>query len=320
MKVSALAPVNIAITKYWGKLTNNMAENDSIALVLDGLFTHTTVEFSTEYDSDTFTLEGEDVSPKEFNRLVVHLDRIRTLANSQLKAKVMSRNNFPTATGLSSSASGFAALTLAASVALGVELTEEEMSNLARLGSGSACRSIPSGIVEWDYKSGIARTIYPPNYWQELRDVVVVVNKGRKEVPTSEGHLMSESNPFFKTRLKGMGIKNERLRDILKRKSFTEFGEFAEAEALELHAMMLTSGLIYLQEGTIKIAHLVKYKWRPQGLPVYFTLNTGQDVHLLVLNQHVNKLLARINKLNFVKGHTVASLGDGVTILDDHLY
>src|SRR3989344_8520297 len=150
MKAKAVAPSNIAFVKYWGRKdeTLRLPENGSISMNLSGLQTTTIVEFSDKLEEDEIIINGvkEDL---ENNRAVKHLDRVRGLANIKTKAKVVTENNFPTGTGLSSSASGFAALTLAAAVAAGLKLSEKELSILARQGSGSACRSIPDGFVEW---------------------------------------------------------------------------------------------------------------------------------------------------------------------------
>ncbi|MFA4875483.1 MAG: diphosphomevalonate decarboxylase, partial [bacterium] len=125
-----------------------LPENASISMNLSKLLTTTTVEFSNVYDRDDVLLNGEH-EEEERSRIIKHLDRIRTMANMSEKARVVSENSFPTGTGLSSSSSGFAALTVAGAAAAGLELSERELTILARQGSGSACRSIPDGFVEW---------------------------------------------------------------------------------------------------------------------------------------------------------------------------
>jgi len=147
MKATAIAPSNIAFTKYWGRKDEilRLPENGSISMCLSNLLTTTTVEFSPNYTKDEITINGGGLEENEAERIIKHLDRVRKLANTNHKAKMVSNNNFPSGTGLSSSASGFAALSLAASKAAGLDLNEKDLSILARLGSGSACRSIPSG-------------------------------------------------------------------------------------------------------------------------------------------------------------------------------
>ena len=137
MKATAIAPSNIAFIKYWGKKDDELRipANGSISMNLSGLYTTTTVEFATKYKSDSVIIDGKNLK-YEAKRVVVQLDRVRNIANLILRAKVVSKNNFPNSTGLSSSASGMAALTVAASNAAGLKLPEKDLSILARLGSG----------------------------------------------------------------------------------------------------------------------------------------------------------------------------------------
>src|SRR3989304_6673895 len=169
-KATAIAPSNIAFTKYWGRKDEvlRLPENGSISMCLSDLLTTTTVEFSENYTKDEVIINGGGLEAGEAERVIKHLDRVRKMANISLKAKVVSNNNFPTGTGLSSSSSGFAALTLAASKAAGLNLSEKELSILARQGSGSACRSIPDGFVEWldgdTNETSYAVSLYPPSF------------------------------------------------------------------------------------------------------------------------------------------------------------
>jgi len=151
MKGTAIAPSNIAFTKYWGRKNEllRLPENGSISMTLSNLLTTTTVEFSPKYKKDEIIIDSKSVQPDEGERIIRHLDRVRAMASVPDKARVVSRNNFPCGTGLSSSASGFAALTLGALQAAGLHMSEKDISILARQASGSACRSIPGGFVEW---------------------------------------------------------------------------------------------------------------------------------------------------------------------------
>src|SRR3989344_2439626 len=170
MKSTAIAPSNIAFTKYWGRKDEKLRlpMNGSISMCLSNLLTTTTVEFSEKLKADDIIINGER-REKEALKVSKHLDRIRKLAGISTYAKVVSQNSFPTATGLSSSASGFAALTVAGAKAAGLNLSEKELSILARQGSGSACRSIPDGFVEWidgdTSETSYAISLYPPEHW-----------------------------------------------------------------------------------------------------------------------------------------------------------
>lgn len=325
MKATAIAPSNIAFIKYWGLKDDflRLPTNSSISMNLSNLLTTTTVEFSKNYKEDKIIINNE-TSEKETKRVIAHLNRVRSLAKISLKAKVVSVNNFPTGTGLSSSASGFAALTTAASAAAGLKLSEKELSILARLGSGSACRSIPDGFTEWregnTNESSYSVSLYPPDYW-DIVDIVAVVNVGPKDIPTSQGQKLAHSSPFFSTRLKLINKKIRTIKKYLKDKNFASFGELIESEALELHAIMLTStpSLIYWLPGTISVMKQVQ-KWRKEGIQVYFTVNTGQDVHVICQKKDAEKVSVLIQKIPEVKKIITNSPSKGSRLSPDHLF
>lgn len=331
MKITAIAPSNIAFTKYWGRKDDpapdgaglRLPENGSISMCLSDLLTTTTVEFSDKYKTDQITINGGGLENDEAQRIIMHLDRIRKLANINTRARIVSNNNFPTGTGLSSSASGFAALTLSASLSAGLKLSEKQLSILARQGSGSSCRSIPSGFVEWINgklsETSYAKQIFPKNHWK-IADVVAVVSEGKKEIPTSLGMKSSSSSPFMKLRLNRMKKKNLKVKKYIKERNFAVFGELIEQEALELHTIMLTQypPLIYWTTGTLKIMKLVSH-WRKEFL-VYFTINTGQDIHLIVEQKNVEKIKAKLKQLEEVKNIIVNTPGEGTRISNKHLF
>lgn len=323
MKATAVAPSNIAFIKYWGRKDEELRlpENGSISMCLSDLVTTTTVEFDEKLSEDIVVFNGASgVSLKadEASRTTKHLNRIREMAGILHKARVTSENNFPTGTGLSSSASGFAALTVAAASAAGMNLDEKELSILARQGSGSACRSIPNGFVEWldgdTSDSSYAVSLYPADYWNIL-DIVAVVSEGRKDVSTSEGQTLINTSPFFETRKAGMKNKITEIKDALSKKDFTKLGEISEAEALNMHAVMLTSSpsLIYWTPGTLQLMKLVK-KWRAEGIEVYFTMNTGQDIHLIIEEKNKAGISNKLKELDFVKNIIVNSPSKGTRL------
>jgi diphosphomevalonate decarboxylase len=325
MKATAVAPSNIAFIKYWGTkdAVLRLPKNGSISMNLSNLLTTTTVEFSPDFYQDNVIVDGvHEISSG--NRAVKHLDRIRSLAKITYKAKVVSNNNFPVSTGLSSSASGFAALTIAGAKAAGLDLSERELSILARQGSGSACRSIPDGFVEWldgdTSDTSYAVSLYPKTYWS-IVDVIAVVSKNKKEISSSEGHKLATTSPFFDRRLEINKEKIRLMKKYIREKNFSSFGELVEAEALELHAIYLTSNpsLIYLLPESLRLLHLVK-KWRQEGLEVYFTLNTGQDVHLLCQKKDIKKVIALVSKVEGVKKTIVNYPSEGARLVKKHLF
>ncbi|MDP2638021.1 MAG: diphosphomevalonate decarboxylase [Candidatus Levybacteria bacterium] len=344
MKATAIAPSNIAFIKYWGRKDEilRLPENASISMNLSNLLTTTTVEFNKDFKEDEIIINNQKEA-QEGNRAIKHLDRIRKIARLQmpehssggqarikanpsalLRARVVTKNNFPTGTGLSSSASGFAALTVASAKAAGLNLSEKELSILARQGSGSACRSIPDGFVEWldgdTSETSYGISLYPENYW-DIVDVVAVVSKNKKEVSTTEGQKLAASSPFFKVRKEKIKEKIKLIKKYLKEKDFKNFGEIVEGEALELHSIMLTStpSLIYLLPGSLRIMHLTK-KWRAEGLQVYFTVNTGQDIHLICQKKDKDTLIKKLEGVEDVQRTIVNYPSKGAHLVENHLF
>ncbi len=325
MKATAIAPSNIAFIKYWGKIDENLRipTNGSISMNLSNLLTTTTVEFSKDFEKDSVIIDGNTIK-NETNRVITHLDRIRKMAQINMKARVLSKNNFPSSTGLSSSASGFAALTVAASKAGGLNLKEKELSILARIASGSACRSIPSGFVEWSpgttNDTSYAVSIFPPDWWN-IVDIVAVISNNKKEYSTSDGQKLASSSPFFDLRLQNIGKKLREIKEFIKQKNFIKFGEMVEKEALEMHAVMLTSNpsLIYWQPETLRLMKLIQ-AWKEEGLSVYFTINTGQDIHLICEEKNIKEVKKRLSDLQFVRKIIINKPDQGARIIGDHLF
>jgi len=314
-KVTVWAPANIAFIKFWGKRDEELRlpMNSSISINLSNVFTITSVEFDENLTDDEVNLDGRVVSGKEKNRITKHLDRIRKMAGVNKRAKVESKNNFPAGTGMASSASGFAALSLAASSALEMRLGERELSILARVGSGSACRSIPDGWVEWQEaktsNGSYAYSMYGLKHWG-VCDVVAVVERAKKGVSSTEGHALVESSPFYKSRIARMKEKVRDIKKSIKEKNFSKFGEILEAEAINMHAVMMTSDpeLIYWSPETLRIILKVK-EWREGGLETYFTIDAGPNVHVICLERDahkVEKLLRTIRGVRMVIVNRVA--------------
>lgn len=325
MKATAIAHPNVAFIKYWGRKDEilRLPTNGSLSMNLSEMTTTTTVEFSDSFNEDSVTIDGQQ-NDTEVQRTIEHINRVRQLAQISTKTKVVSENNFPSGTGLSSSSSAFAALTIAMTKAAGLDLTEKELSILARQGSGSACRSIPDGFVEWKdaetNEDSYAESVFPADYW-DIVDIVAVVSKEKKLVPTSKGQVSAHTSPFFQTRLKHMSKKLAFAKQYIQHKNFTLFGELIEAEALEMHAVMITQkpSLIYWSEGTLELMKLVQ-QWRTEGLPVYFTINTGQDIHLICESIHAKVLEEKLKHISEIKKILINKPAEGTKLITDHLF
>jgi diphosphomevalonate decarboxylase len=328
MKATAQAPSNLAFIKYWGRKdeTLRLPANASISMNLSDLLTTTTVEFIPSLTMDELVINGQNFSQNtvECQRVSKHLDRLRSIDQTSSRARVVSENSFPASTGLSSSASSFAALTVAGAGALGLNLRREELSVLARQGSGSACRSIPDGFVEWldgdTSETSFAISLYPPDYW-DIVDVVALVSDEKKDVSSSIGQRVVNTSPFFPVRLAGMKGKLDRARELLRHRDFLAFGELLEAEAVEMHAVMLTStpSLMYWLPGSIQVMRLVR-RWRASGLQVYFSVNTGQDVHLICRGEDVTHVVDKLKAVPVVRDIIVNRPASGARLIEGHLF
>jgi diphosphomevalonate decarboxylase len=290
MKKTAIAPANIAFIKFWGKkdAALRLPHNSSISMNLSGCMTTTTVEFSPDYKQDAVT-KGFDTK-----RVIEHIDRLRELAGVQYKAHVETKNSFPSSAGIASSASGFAALTVAASAALGLKLSEKELTACARLGSGSSCRSVPDGFVKW--KETFAYSLYPPDYW-DLRDILVIIDTKAKKVPTSEGHEHAKTSPYFEKRLDALPARVARCERALKNKDIRLLGEVIEEDCLDMHRVMQTQNppLYYWNDETMKIMHTVQ-NWRTQGILAYYTIDAGPNVHIICEADNVDKVVKFVGR------------------------
>jgi diphosphomevalonate decarboxylase len=330
-KTTVQAGSDIALVKYWGKKDKalRLPANGSVSMILDSLHSTTTVEFDSNLEKDEVVINGE-VEEGEASRVVKHLDRIRSLAkekgiiNQDIFAKVASENNFPKSTGLSSSGSGFAALTMAASQAIGLDLSEKDLSILARKGSGTACRCVCGGFVEW-LDGETSQESYAQSFAGakdfEIRDLVAIVSEDKKDLSSTEGHDLAETSPFFLARQEKIVAKLVATKQAISQKDFKTLGELVEAEALEFHSILLTSKptILLFYPGTIEVMQAVR-NLRKSGIPAYFTINTGFNVHVLTLPEYEAQVVQALQKLPSVQKIIASGVGEKPKYLDNHLF
>src|SRR3990172_5138462 len=269
---TAQAAPNIAFIKYWGNRDNalRLPSNGSLSMNLDGLYTRTTVSFQPSLPYDELVINGHETAGKGRDRISYLLDIIRGMANITERAEVISENNFPSGAGIASSASAFAALALAGSKAAGLNLGEQELSRLARRGSGSASRSIPGGFVEWQAgtsdEDSFAFSIAPTYHWG-LVDCVAVVSEAHKSTGSTQGHALAGTSPLQGARVAGAEARLGACREALLDRDFAALAEVAELDSHLMHAVMMTSNprLLYWQPGTVGVLQAVA-NWRAEGL------------------------------------------------------
>ncbi len=325
-KATACANSNIAFIKYWGSRDQalRLPLNDSLSMNLDALVAETTVQFDDRLSEDRVTIEDTELSDKSRLRIIAQLDRVRQEAKIESRARVLSRLNFPASTGLASSAAGFAALSLAATRAAGLELSESALSVLARQGSGSACRSIPGGFVEWiasmSSATSFARSIAPADSW-DLQDVVVIVTTEPKKVGSSEGHQLASTSPFMAERLSRLPARFHRAKRAILARDLHALGPDLEAEATELHMIAMTSRppIYYWTPEMVRVIEATR-SWREQGLAVYFTLDAGPNVHLICEGKDADAVSHQARTLNGVKQVIISRVGGPAHLTENHLF
>ena len=319
-KATAIANPNIAFIKYWGKADQalNLPANPSLSMNLGALTTVTTVEFRPGQVSDVVTIGDRRATGQALERVIAHLDRVRALSGSVERARVDSRNDFPAATGLASSSSAFAALTQAAARAAGLSLDEAELSRLARLGSGSACRSVPAGFALWKMEE--AHQVAPPEHW-DLRDAIAIVTEQAKAVGSHDGHALAPTSPFHAARLAAVPGWLAAVMDGLAERDLAAMGPAIEADALAMHSVMMTSqpSLMYWLPATVAVLHAVR-AWRAEGLEVYFTIDAGPNVHCLCQAVAASEVEGRLKSLPGVQEVVMSGPGAGVRSVDWHLF
>lgn len=305
-QVAWKSPSNIALVKYWGKQINQIPANPSVSFTLKNCVTETVLEFNQKtnnqsvFSFDVF-LDGQkrdDFKPKIetfFKRIEIYVPFIK-----EYHFNIKTSNTFPHSSGIASSASGMSALALCLlsleQLLLTKKLTEEQFNRkasfLARLGSGSACRSIQGPLVVWGKHDLIPNSsnLFGEKYPLEIhenfkhyRDTILLVDKGEKSVSSTVGHGLMHGHPFAEIRFNQANQNVSKLIEIFKSGNLNAFIEIVESEALTLHAMMMTSlpYFLLMKPNTLQVINKI-WEYRKQtGIHVCFTLDAGANVHVL---------------------------------------
>ena len=318
LTATALAHPNIAFIKYWGNRDEalRLPANGSISMNLDILDTRITLEFleiSNALPDDTLTINGKMITGAALQRVSALLDLVRQMAGINARAEVTSESNFPTGAGIASSAAAFAALALAATKAAGLDLSEAELSRLARRGSGSACRSIPGGFVERQVGTGdadsYAITIAPPEHW-DLADCIAVLSSEHKPTGSTEGHALAGTSPLQAARVADAPRRLEICRNAIRQRDFAAFADIVELDSNMMHAVMMTSHpqLFYWQAGTLTVMQAV-HEARAKGLPVCYTIDAGPNVHVITQGTEAHRVAELLHNIPGVQDVRMASVG-----------
>lgn len=318
---TAQSSPNIAFIKYWGNRDNTLRlpMNGSISMNLDGLYTLTSISFQPSLPFDQLIINGHEITGTGLNRVAYILDIVRGMANIHEHAEIVSENNFPAGAGIASSASAFAALAMAGSKAAGLNLSEADLSRLARRGSGSASRSIPGGFVEWQAGTAdddsFAFSIAPADHWK-LVDCIAIVSASHKKTGSTEGHAIAPTSPLQAARVADTPRRLALCRNAILNKDFEAFASIVELDSDIMHSVMMTStpALHYWKPASLAVMNAVR-QWRSEGLSACYTVDAGANVHVICLeaeSQNVNK---RLREMDGVEDVLVARAGGPAKII-----
>ena len=308
MKATATAHANIALVKYWGKRdeARMLPEAGSLSIALDKLRTTTTVELGS-FPVDSLVLDSREQDPARARALL-------DAAGIPQRARIVSHNEFPTAAGLASSASGFAALAVAACAAAGLRKTQEELSALARLGSGSAARSVPGGWAVWESES--SRQVFAPSHW-DLRFCIAVCAAGEKKVGSRDGMRSTrETSPYHGAWIAQCRRDLPAALHLLAARDLPGLGALAERNALRMHADALAADppLLYWQPATVACLQALR-ELRSSGVQAWPTIDAGPHVVAICAPADADAVEARLRSVPGVTELLRCAPAGGATLL-----
>ena len=329
---TCVASPNNALIKYWGKRNEALflPTNGSVSVCMDEqLTTTTTVVFSPRFKSDEGWLGGKKIGEKETESAKKVFDLLRARTKKKLFALFASENSFPTAAGFASSASGMAALTIAGAAALGLKLSPKELSIIARQGSGSACRSVFGGFVEWvrgermDGLDSFAQQIAPAAHWPQLRCVIAITEEEKKKVSSRSGMKQTVStSSLFRQRLQEMPKKIEEMKKFILSKNLPALLELAMRESDSMHAVMLDTfpPIIYLNDASKRIIYAVHEFNQARGETLAgYTFDAGPNAHVYTVEKRVLEVKKILEGIEGVKKVVVSKVGAGPRLVGEHL-
>ena len=325
MHALAQAQPNIALVKYWGKRNSklNLPAVGSLSVTLESLWTRTRIELDPALRRDELKLDGRAARPREIDRVTALLERLRRLAGSAVRARVESANNFPTAAGLASSASGFAALAVAGSSAYGLALPPAELSRIARESSGSAARSIFGGFVEMEAGSAddghdaLARPLLDASAWP-LAVLIAITSTREKEVGSTDGMThTAQTSPYYQAWVAGSPVELQGARSAVLARDFDALAVVSERSCLRMHALASSAdpGLIYWNGATVEALHAVR-ALRRDGTPCFFTVDAGPQVKVVCLPSATDRVAATLREVPGVVEVMRSTLGQGARLIE----
>jgi diphosphomevalonate decarboxylase len=269
--------------------------------------------------TDDVLINGEKPATKDWARVKVVLDELKRLAGFSGAFQVVSENSLRMGKGLGFSASGFAALGLAASKALGLDIGMVSLSEVVRLGAGSSTRSLAGGFAIW-YANRNGRSYAEQLQAANMRDFCMVIVPIASDVKTDEAHAEVLSSPLFKARLKNIGSLLEQMEEAIRKGDIDTVGRLAEEDTLNLHAITMTgkSRMVLWEPETVRIIKEV-VKMREEGIPAWYSIDTGPSVFINTYRKYANTILERLRAIGF-RSSLVSGAGGNPQVTGNHLF
>ncbi len=321
-KATAVAYAIQGLVKYHGLKDSRrrIPFHDSISVCVEGLTTRATIEFGAQYTQDLLEINDRPATNAEVSRVLAVVSPLKSLAKTKRHFKLSSKNNLPQGKGLGFSASAFASIAQASSKALGLEMKRERLSEIARLGAGSASRSLVGGFSIW-YASRNGKSYaeqLPTGKSMKLAMAVVPIPS---QVRTDMAHKESVTSPFFPARLKEVRNILPKMKRAIKSGNIDDIGRLAEAESLSLHAITMTgrSGLVLMSPETISVIRGIMSIRETDHIPAWYSLDTGPSVYVNTHAEYVDKVCNEIRKytnFNVLK----SGVGGPARTTDEHLF
>lgn len=331
--ITAEGSPNIALIKYWGKRDERLILpcNSSLSLTLssDVVNTATSVVFSKKLKQDILYIDSkkQDLKEKSISERLWIVEKMRKDADVDANFLIVSKNNFPPSSGMASSASGIATLVYAVNEALNLDLDSKELSIMARQGSGSACRSIFGGLVEWhkgekkDGSDSYAEQIFDEKHWPEIIDIISIVSQEKKKVPSRAGMKQTvETNPLFQSRMASAEKRVEQAIAAYRKIDFHELAELTMADSNEMHGLMMGTKppIRYLNPVSYLIMDKIEELNRDAGENIAaYTFDAGPNAHIITQEEYKDEILSALEDLG--KGKIietrVAGQGSGPVLL-----
>jgi len=316
--IKAIAHPNFALIKYWGKsdASNNLPDMSSISITIDTLFSTAKVSYDSTLKKDLWILN--DIEQESLGQIKPTMNYLKSFKPAKDFCVIESTNNFPTAAGLASSASGVASIVVAINELFNLNLSEKELINAAILGSGSAPRSLYSGFVYLNKKNYSCETILDSNQWP-LKIIICQTSSDRKLVSSRDGMRISKStSSYYKDWVNDQDNDIKKALKAIKMKDFDLLGEVSEDNCKKMHKVMETSSppLIY-RNATSHLCIQKIEEMKVNGIGIFYTIDAGPQVKIICKAQHADQVISEMKSIPNIQDIIEVNIGQGARLTNE---